>query len=207
MKKIIIVAVILLVLAPMVFLLMSVLERLPAPRLRAAIKAGATETVAEIIQQNPELITVTNIGDTPLHLASMLGRDSIVALLLESGSFVDPHAEQRGSMTPLLKAAFEGHHSTVKLLLSHGANPNFHGGGGNFTALHTAAVHGRLGMVRTLIQYGADPASRDDLNRTPLVEARERGYTKIVAELNAIEHKLLERDITPTNGPSTQNND
>lgn len=62
-------------------------------------------------------------GSTPLHLASKLGRTSIVKHLLAQGAFVFSRTSgPSGSHTPLFYAQFGGHQEVVDLLVTCGAH-------------------------------------------------------------------------------------
>lgn len=64
------------------------------------------------------------------------------------------NARNRHGMTALMKAAFFGHESLVRLLLERGADPNLMRND-RFTALALAAFFGHAETVRTLIEFGA----------------------------------------------------
>lgn len=60
-------------------------------------------------------------GWTPLHEASLLGREQVVRYLLSNKAPVNAVEPGNGG-TPLHVASFNGHLQVVKLLLQHGAN-------------------------------------------------------------------------------------
>lgn len=58
-----------------------------------------------------------NDGATPLWIASQMGHDHIVKILLQNGAHVD--AVRNDGATPLFKASHKGHHAVVHELLKH----------------------------------------------------------------------------------------
>ena len=58
-----------------------------------------------------------NDGATPLWIASQMGHDHIVKLLLQNGANVD--AVRNDGATPLFKASHKGHHAVVHELLKY----------------------------------------------------------------------------------------
>uniref|UniRef100_A0A0G4HGD8 Uncharacterized protein n=1 Tax=Chromera velia CCMP2878 TaxID=1169474 RepID=A0A0G4HGD8_9ALVE len=69
----------------------------------------------ETIGQNPRDWS----GASPLHSASSLGREDIVALLCDNGA--EPNSERADAVTPLLLAARRGSLSVIRRLASYGA--------------------------------------------------------------------------------------
>lgn len=65
-------------------------------------------------------------------------------------------------LTPLLWAASYGQLSTVKLLLSKGANPRIKGNSGQ-TALLLATASGHVHVVKELIAVGVDVNQTDEV--------------------------------------------
>ena len=91
---------------------------------------------------------------TPLHLASMWGKDETVELLLEHGA--DVTARDSGDACPLHLAAAAGHKKVVGWLLARGADVTARNGRG-MTPLHLAASSGHGSLVARFLAGGADP--------------------------------------------------
>jgi ankyrin repeat protein len=69
-------------------------------------------------------------------------------------------------------------HGIVKLLLSHGADPNAKGWHQR-TPLHLASSKGYLDVSRLLIEYGANVDAKDDDKNTPFSIALANGHRKL----------------------------
>ena len=128
-------------------------------------------------------------GRTPLMLASLFGREEVVAFLLCLPSINTEAKNVGGEMTALHYAAARGHLQVVKLLLDHGAD--------------LAAVTkrcctplimavGRGRVVKLLLDYGADPAAVDVRGITALMKAAMNGRGEVAALLLSISNINLE---------------
>jgi uncharacterized protein len=112
-----------------------------------------------------------------IHSAARAGDLAEIKKQLEAGEDVDSR-DQYGH-SPLNLAAGGGHTSSVKLLLSWGADVNAKGGYPNHTSLHDAALYtaknaSRVGsseVVKVLLEAGADVNARNDYGQTPLHSA------------------------------------
>jgi ankyrin repeat protein len=105
-------------------------------------------------------------------------------VLLEEG--VDPNSVDlpflRPSLTPLVAAASEGHETTVKLLLDHGAAIDFVSN--SSTALIVAANRGHQNIVRLLLDNGANiDLSDNDIGETAVAAAAQRNEKVIFGYL------------------------
>ena len=56
----------------------------------------------------------------------------------------------------------------------------------NQTPLHYAAYSGKKDIVLSLLQNGADPNIKNNENKTPSDNAKEKGYPKIVSLIGNI---------------------
>ena len=85
---------------------------------------------------------------------------------------------------PLGLAAFFGHPTAVKLLLSRGADPKAAAKNAMGVApLHSAVAQGNTASVKALLDSGADPNARQQGGFTPLLVAAARGALENVTAL------------------------
>jgi ankyrin repeat protein len=108
---------------------------------------------------------------TPLHVAIEKERRDIVLLLLESGA--DAEMLDSYDENALYMASHRGCVDIVRLLISHGADPNEECGG--WTPLHAASEHGIPEIARALLEHGANPNTADPWGRTALHMASIEG--------------------------------
>ena len=141
--------------------------------------------------------TLTDVT-TPLHLATYMGLETVVQVLLEKGANLD--AKTREGQTALQLAAAKGHEAITKLLLDRGAEVN-EKTKGIASALHLATEFGHEAVVRLLIDQGADIEAEWGREKTPLYLAASK-MDKIIVKLllvkGADEDKVCKRVRLPT---------
>uniref|UniRef100_A0A8C5IA01 Ankyrin-2-like n=1 Tax=Gouania willdenowi TaxID=441366 RepID=A0A8C5IA01_GOUWI len=118
---------------------------------------------------------------TPLHIASRLGKTDIVQLLLQH--MAHPDASTTNGYTPLHISAREGQVETAAVLLEAGASHSVKG----FTPLHTgltplhlAAQEDRVSAAEVLAKHDANLDQQTKLGYTPLIVACHYGNVKMV---------------------------
>ncbi|KAJ5719672.1 hypothetical protein N7493_007250 [Penicillium malachiteum] len=125
-------------------------------------------------------------GRTALSQAAEYDRTSIVTLLLERK--VDPNitdvngsntTQNNTDKTPLMWASMRGHTETCRVLLEHGADPNFEEKDGE-TSLIWAAANGHKEVVQFLLSRGAAIDHRGDQGRTALTRAASNGHLAVL---------------------------
>ncbi|KPI38988.1 Ankyrin-3 [Cyphellophora attinorum] len=120
-------------------------------------------------------------GWTALILASELGREAVVKVLLDRND-IDVDARREDGVTALHAASERKRKEVVRMLLNKGANVDIAGGPYKTTALHEACQNGCNEVVQMLIARGAsadiergrghweisDPFSRAGIAKSPL---------------------------------------
>ena len=101
--------------------------------------------------------------------AARLGRDDMVAALIQAGAQLE--AEDERGHTALILASYHGHESNTALLLSLGARPDGAAGTVGNTALMGVAFKGYLSIADMLIAAGAEVNRRNRGGQTPLMMA------------------------------------
>jgi ankyrin repeat protein len=94
---------------------------------------------------------------TTLHIAAEAGHESIVDMLLNSGSFIDELDSEEN--TPLHRATMNEKLGVVRKLLKYGADPNVTNAAGR-TPVHIAASTGSLEIIGALVRHGGDLSKR-----------------------------------------------
>lgn len=172
-----------------------------ATPLMAAVAGGDEQTVELLLKQGAKANAQPGLGfehfvfggaRSPLMWAAFRGNTRIMQMLVDAGA--DVNAE--GSVgTPLSQAAWADRAAAAEWLIAHGAKVNQMTHMDGYTPLHWAAsTEGSdARLVKLLLQHGADPnvgggAHIDafmDVPQTPLMLARRRGETDILAALLA----------------------
>ena len=119
---------------------------------------------------------------TPLHWAAGNGAVDVVECLLDHGAMASLERSDSTQQTPIFKAAVQGHHKIMDLLLKRGASCNGKDGEGR-TVLSLVAEGGYLDCVELLLEQGAASDSPDDHHRTPLSWAAEMGHAEVIKTL------------------------
>lgn len=142
----------------------------------AFIRAADTDdqtTVRRLLARGADINVRDNFhpGATALMLAAYNGNDALCRLLLEQGA--DINAQNKHGMTAVAYAVHTGCASTARLLLARGESAKGRGGG---YAL-TDAVFGKdAAVVGLLLDRGAPINTRDELKKTPLMNAVDQRF-------------------------------
>jgi hypothetical protein len=105
------------------------------------------------------------------------------------------HAKDK--LRGMFRAAFDGDHIMVDLLLSAGANPDCHGWLG-ITPLFVSAQEGRVDVVKSLLKARADIHIKTQVGDTPLHVAVHRNRVHVVKLLLTAGANIHEKDKTGT---------
>lgn len=165
--------------------------------LMAAAYCGDLECVQFLLERGASVNDRTPAGLTALIEATLSGNVAVVQALLARGAELNPRYQlerpEGHFLTPVLAAASLGDAACLRVLLERGADVNIQGGPFEATPLLVAATTGSAETVRLLLTHGANPQAADWRGDTPLVWARRRGETPIVA--------MLRQAISPAKQP------
>jgi ankyrin repeat protein len=153
-----------------------------------AATVGATSRVAELIHDDPSLVTARSPdGFTGLHLAVFFGHPDTAQALIEAGADVRARTTNALANQPLHAAVAGGEPESrlacVQLLLQAGAPVNERQSGG-FTPLMAAAQNGDGPVVDLLLTSGARPDLEDDQGLSAADHAAAAGHPDIAARLS-----------------------
>lgn len=154
----------------------------------AATHGNQVETVRALIAAGADINIQDNRFDNPFLYAGAEGLLGILQLTIAAGA--NTKLTNRFGGTALIPAAERGPVEVVAELLTHTDVDVNHVNNLGWTALLEAIILGDGGPVRTevvrlLIAAGADVNLADGQGVTPLAHARQRGYTTIIALLQA----------------------
>ena len=116
-----------------------------------------------------DINSASNIGSTPLIMASAFGHKVVTQLLLQKGADV---SRENWYSTALHCAAHSGEIGTILELLHSGVDVDIRNSCGH-TPLHCATSSGHIAALKTLLCKGANVEARDEHDRSPLDYAFE----------------------------------
>ena len=144
--------------------------------LHMAILDNDIDTVKSLLRINRELVNdkESKLKWTPLHLASALGHEEIITLLIDNGA--DLNAKDEDGKTPLFYASSKGHKEIVEILINHGADVNAMDKNNN-NVLFQTVFSGHYDVVNILIKNGADIKHKNKFDET-LLHIISRSFKK-----------------------------
>jgi ankyrin repeat protein len=179
-----------------------------------ALNSGDVAQAEALLKKNPALANARDeVGQTPLHIAALMGDAGLVELLLEKMN--DVNATDEAGATALHLAAQSGHKEVAEVLLAGKANVNARDGTDQ-TPLHFAVTpdpsqlildpslrgtggvsddSNRLELIKFLLDNKADVNAKDSTGKTPLHVAAAFGSTEIVQLLIDGKADVNARDI------------
>ena len=148
--------------------------------IQAAIQAGDLDSIKELLNSYPNLITNRVDGSTLLHFATFFGDTNAVKVVL---SFKEDDVNSKDTMygqTPLFAAVCRGEKDMVEFLLAKKSDVNARDKWG-LTPLHYAADKGYIDMAKILLAHKAKVnAKSDDRGETPVHRAIQAGHKNMV---------------------------
>jgi hypothetical protein len=141
---------------------------------------GHDQIIQFLLQSGANIGSSGRDYGTALEVASERGHKKVVELLLaaEAGPFV-LEATNAPGVAALFAAASNGHFKVLKILIKHGANPNFKNEE-NWTALYVAAANGHQQAVSILLRRNANVDTKTVSGSTALHRAVANGNEAIV---------------------------
>ena len=151
--------------------------------LMCAIANSRKENLETLLAKDSKLDAKDNMANGVLHLAAMTGRFEILKILIHKGISKLNDLNGQGQ-TPLLLAAANGHHTLVSILLEAGGDPHVKDENGQ-SLVHHVALNGQTGILTRLKSENVafDLEDRNNLGRTPLLCAAEKGHALMVSFL------------------------
>lgn len=144
-------------------------------RIAAELILGGAEEVETDFSYFQDAISTRNVnarfddGQTPLHLASIMGHKAIVSYLLTEGA--DTSVQDSSGATPLHEAVRYGNYEIAESLLAAGADVNAKDNLGKTPIMVIMPKEYLASMYNLLIQYRADLTQKDMYGDTVLHNA------------------------------------
>ena len=155
--------------------------------LLSAARKGHHETCEVLLKHGAKCDDVDHNKQTPLHIASELGRLAVIDVLVNhkdvTGMAADVNAKDVNGMTPLMLASRHGHVEAAQKLIFSGAEVNYTTP--RSSALKVAAMKGSAEMIKVLCAAGAEVNTLDDLGKSAVWYAAARGHVDALRELIA----------------------
>ena len=145
-----------------------------------AVKAGDTESVADLLDRGVPIDTKDDKGDSLLHWAAWGGHVTTMRLLIRRGCDVDSVDSMGG--TPLHCAAAMGQTKAVQELIRLGATKSVFASNCG-TPLHQATLKGHVETVETMLEEGCPIDVVDSNGATVLHFAAAGGHVEVVRKL------------------------
>ncbi|KAJ3425637.1 ankyrin repeat-containing protein [Anaeramoeba flamelloides] len=143
-----------------------------------ACKNGSEETVSWLLEKGADCKKVhTNLGQTPLHLASLQDNPLIIGKLLKCGSKLN--LQDYSGLAPISIACREGNLQVVDFLCSKRADLKIPDNGG-WLPIHYAAACGFSQILEKLLKSNIDIDSLTNKSQTALHLACNQGHIEIV---------------------------
>jgi ankyrin repeat protein len=141
------------------------------PDVCAAAAYGLHDQLEQLLRDDPGKANDLTTGESPLGWAAYGHQPKSAEILFQHGAIVDRAPFDSHAWKP---AAMVASTDVARILLAHGANPNWRDDEGN-TALHRV-IRSRIvvdpaSFVEALLEHGADASARNHEDRTPLDEA------------------------------------
>lgn len=146
-----------------------------------AIRENRRERMEDMLEAGADLHGRDHLGRTPIEVAVDSRANACVHVLMIRGA--DPDVLSRDSgLSPLHRAAWNGHDGIVRMLLQHGADVNLKSRDGS-TALHYAVAAAHEDTAKLLLDYRVDAAQPDQYGETAEDLARNSGHDNLARQI------------------------
>lgn len=154
----------------------------------SAARSGHAEALQALIDAGADPCVIdTNQDYTPMHYATIAGKEATMQVLMKAFSGQDMKTSQAlqpccHGQSPLQKAAANGHDGIIELMADNGIDvTQYHG---RSSALHAAVQSGRVETAQLLLDLGADPTLLDMYGRSCVDWAFLGDQTELMKLLN-----------------------
>jgi ankyrin repeat protein len=141
------------------------------PDVCAAAAYGMHDRLEQILENDPASANDLTTGNSALGWAAYGHQPKSASILFQHGAIADRPPYDSCAWRP---AAMVNSTDVARVLLEHGANPNWRDDDGN-TPIHrvitSRMVVDPAKFIQVLLEFGADPSLRNRAGRTPLDEA------------------------------------
>jgi len=147
--------------------------------LQSAVVADDKNRVKMLIDNGADVNLSNTVGQSPLHLAAMWDRASMVRILLANGAKPNVQEDEQG-WTPLHSAAFAGSLAPAQVLVRRGANVNARDNS-NRTPLHVVLEMGSAGVMGYSLAKGfvnKGPEPDNDISFSEVIDSTVKAATK-----------------------------
>jgi hypothetical protein len=161
----------------------------PLAEILTLVGEADVDRVRDAVARDPAALRAADLdGNTPLHIAAMLGSRPMIEALLDAGA--DVHAKNRHGATPLVAALWNGgpHQADVAgALFSAGASRDERLAGGD-TLLHVAAGTPEVQASVIAVLAGGPGAAdaKNDAGQTPIQVAERANRPMVAAALRKL---------------------
>lgn len=166
------------------------LARPPDPPLHQAAYLGNLEVVRKLLDEGVSPNLGNHFGDTALHSALRGAHYDVAGFLLSRGADVN-QPDRLGTRGAETFSRSRGY-VQIQWLLDHGLDRSFRFFNGE-NELFRAAQVDDVKMVDILLDGGFDPWAKNEVGKTPLDVAQERGHSEVARRLRQSMRDRIDR--------------